>query len=498
MADDQQIKAPDQVAAGGTPPARDNASAIDALRSRGPLPQTALNNIMQPPMGGGFMGMGMPMAPPPSMPANLGLAAGAGMLSGLAGHPTQNAYLTQHTEQQDADYKRQQDTQRMMERMQAQREKQSEAAMHLSDGLLESDNPEAQQAGARNKSALTKALYGFDAPPDYWIKRKDLKEGDRKDIDNLILAEVPDAEISSRYKNIPPGYLQTQRRALQNPQYRKQVTGMTPEEEKVKTNETRATLAHQESVRDAQARINAGQGTVQDHVLVDPKLDSPQKVGQWAMVHYAGQEVPEALRPFVEAEKQRMMMTGVTSKVQLAIKRNGGDLNKAWQDLQSDKSRRIPRHEFEFSLRLEAQEIRARGAKGVLGARDAQRLAAIEDQLSGTDKSTETISKNSVTINDAIAPGLQASINELATRLPRDSSPTVDLHDGNPPVLKSKLLREMWRRDHPDQDIEIQWTGKQWTPVRLWDLKKTTKGRPARLGTVLNPADESDDSDDGG
>jgi hypothetical protein len=76
MADDEIIRPPDQVSAGGTATPPDQGGIIDALRSRGPAPQAALQNIMTPPMQ-----------------PNIGLAAGSGMLAGLAGQQG-NPYLS--------------------------------------------------------------------------------------------------------------------------------------------------------------------------------------------------------------------------------------------------------------------------------------------------------------------------------------------------------------------------------------------------------------------
>lgn len=498
MADDTLPKPADQVAAGGTAQPADTGGIIDALRSRGPAPQSALQNIAQPPLGG-LMGMGQMMMPPAPMPANLGIAAGSGMLAGLAGRQT-NPYLQQQGQEQERAQKYQQEMLRMQERQQAQREKQNEAVLSIADGLLQSDNPEARLSGAQTKSALYKNIYGFDTKPEYWTKRIELSGAERDRVDALLAAGVSPADISAvvpKVAQMPAGWLDSEKRMLSNPGVRRALGIKSQEALELEGITETQDLKLAKDKAAARARVDSGTGTLRDQVILG--ADSVPKLVEGAIRDSVvnGTPIPPDILPYVKSMQREQQLKGYTGKFRLAMEAAGGDPAKALEIIKRDKTTKLNASEFEFNLNLEQQGLLAKQRAGTLTPRETQKLAAIKDYFAGGDAgSTETVSRKAVTITDQMAPGLQAGVNELAARLPNDDLPTVDLHDGHPPVLKSKLLRSMWMREHPNQEIEIQWTGKQWTPVRLWDINKTTKGRVARPGTVLNPGTTTATNDD--
>lgn len=123
---DEAIRPPDQVSAGATPEAPDQAGIVNALRSLGPPPQAALQNIMQPMPG-----------------PNMGSAFGSGALAGLAGQPGQNPYLQQQQHSQSSLFYQQLNMQREQDRRADRAFKQNEATLEIEKGLLDTlpDSP---------------------------------------------------------------------------------------------------------------------------------------------------------------------------------------------------------------------------------------------------------------------------------------------------------------------------------------------------------------------
>jgi len=504
MADDQVIKPPDQASATGVGQPQPPGQILNSLQSlQGSPSREAMQQLQGPGLSGLMQGL---MMPPGPAPANLGLAAGSGMLAGLAGRPTQNPYLQQHSEQQDADYRRQQDMLRMQERLQAQREKQNEAALTIADDMLKSDNPEAQQRGAQTKASLYKSIYGFDSKPEYWMRRADLSGAEQTRVDALLANGVSPADIAAMVPGLAKmspdqraAYLDAHSRSLKNPGVRRALGIESPEKLELQGITEVQDLKLAKDKAAAQERVDRGVGTARDLVILGAKGVDGLVDAAITQSIASGQPIPPEYLPYVRARQREQQLKGFTGKARLALEAAGGDYAKAWDLMQKDKAVKITEKEYRFGRALELSRLQVKESSGQpLTQKERIDKGALEIYLARGAGDTETVSRKAVTITDAIAPGLQASINELATRLPKDNSPTVDLHDGHPPVLKSKLLRSLWMRSHPNQDIEIQWTGKEWTPVRLWDINKTTKGRPARPGTVLNPTDTSaaDDSDE--
>jgi hypothetical protein len=127
---DETIRPPDQISAGGAAPAPDQGGIIDALRSRGPMPQQALAQ----------------MAPPPGL--NAGSAFGSGVLSAIGGQPGANPYLAQQGQQQKDTFYQALNVQREQRAQQAQKDQradrlfsQNQASMKMMKDVLE-DLPE--------------------------------------------------------------------------------------------------------------------------------------------------------------------------------------------------------------------------------------------------------------------------------------------------------------------------------------------------------------------
>src|SRR6266702_855140 len=146
------IKPVDQVAAGGTAQPQDQGGMLDALRSRGPVPQQALANIMQPQPG-----------------PNMGSAIGSGALAGLAGQAGQNPYLAQQAQGAKDAFYQQLNAQREQRAQKAQQdrqyERQNDMAFKVSEELARSSDPAAKAAGWQNIKRLSGPL-GVKIPDD--------------------------------------------------------------------------------------------------------------------------------------------------------------------------------------------------------------------------------------------------------------------------------------------------------------------------------------------
>ena len=163
MADDQVIKPPDQASATGVGQPQPPGQILNSLQSLQGSPSW---EAMQQLQGGGGLMQQMMMMPPPQ-PASLGLAAGSGMLSGLAGQPTANPYLRQLSEQQDAQDRRNQDMLRLEERMQDQRRKQGEAAFEISSQMMQSDDPDIRKRAAQSFAVSYQMTTGMKLEPEF-------------------------------------------------------------------------------------------------------------------------------------------------------------------------------------------------------------------------------------------------------------------------------------------------------------------------------------------
>jgi hypothetical protein len=468
---DEQIKPVDQVAAGGTSQPANPAGIIDALRSRGPMPQSALSNIMQPPagmMGGGLMGMS-PMLPPPPAPANLGLAAGSGMLAGLQGRPNTNPYLTQHTEQQDADYRRQQDMLRMQERMQEQRVRQNEVNITMTRGVLDSmdpDSPNRRQV-ADQLAGLYKATYGVPATGDWFIKREQLSPSERNEVDKLIVAGVDNPGIIARLPKLAtmPSYLEQARGSFKNPAFRRYVTGKTAEEEEVDRLTTQQDLSHLKAKEAANERLAAGKATPGDYIILGAK--NAKEVGERVFAEYVGtgKPIPPELQPYYEIGK-RSLNPEIKTRFEAYMAQHPGDPAAAIEAYNRDErgNKKPTASEYEMLLRTRQQsyfdKIRSGQQLTPAEKRDA---AAIDGYLRGEEPKVKGQDFRPVKLTKDDRGGYQAVVNDLALRLSDPDQTDLPVKINTPGALaadgrpKERVIEEAYAREHPTQRIQVQY-----------------------------------------
>src|SRR6266702_3319764 len=144
------IKPVDQVAAGGTAQPQDQGGMLDALRSRGPVPQQALAKIMQPQPG-----------------PNMGSAIGSGALAGLAGQAGQNPYLQQQSQQSQQGFQQAMQAQQIQDRRAEQDLKHNETSLKILHDTL-GDLPDGDPARgplAKQYAGLVSKLTGAPAGP---------------------------------------------------------------------------------------------------------------------------------------------------------------------------------------------------------------------------------------------------------------------------------------------------------------------------------------------
>jgi len=503
---DEQIKPVDQVAAGGTAQPANPAGIIDALRSRGPMPQSALSNIMQPP--GGLMGMSGMMLPPPPAPANLGLAAGSGMLAGLQGRPNTNPYLTQHADQQDADYKRQQDMLRMQERMQAQREKQSEAVLTVADGLLQSDNPEARQSGAQTKAALYKSIYGFDTKPEYWTKRIELSGAERDRVDALLSAGVSPQDISTvvpKLAQMPPGWLESEKRMLGNPGVRRALGLKSQEALELEGLDESSKLKLAKDRVSAQDRVDRGVGSARDLVILGAKSVDELVDAAITQSIVTGQPIPPDMIPYMKSRQRELQLKGYTGKMRAAMEAAGGDPVKALEIFNRNTKASAADVKFGHYVELERLRTKERSGQRLTQGEQIQKNA-LEGYLAGKGgggDETVTSTEKRVPIKPEDLPVLQGSVDEITGRLtgqrllPNDKSPYVVIQGQNVP--KTRILEREYERTHPGWKVSIQWNptnGKFEVVDRVQTTSTTRTKGPVRSGPLAPQPAQSDDSDE--
>ncbi len=144
------IKPVDQVAAGGTAQPQDQGGMIDALRSRGPVPQQALANIMQPQPG-----------------PNMGSAIGSGALAGLTGNAGQNPYLAQQAQGNKDAFYQQITAQRLQDQRADRQLRQQESVLKITKDTL-ADLPEGDPARGpldKQAAAIISRATGVPAGP---------------------------------------------------------------------------------------------------------------------------------------------------------------------------------------------------------------------------------------------------------------------------------------------------------------------------------------------
>src|SRR6266700_5981093 len=144
------IKPVDQVAAGGTAQPQDQGGMLDALRSRGPVPQQALANIMQPQPG-----------------PNMGSAIGSGALAVLTGNAGQNPYLAQQAQGNKDAFYQQITAQRLQDQRADRQLRQQESVLKITKDTL-ADLPEGDPARgplAKQAAAIISRATGVPAGP---------------------------------------------------------------------------------------------------------------------------------------------------------------------------------------------------------------------------------------------------------------------------------------------------------------------------------------------
>ncbi|HEV8714135.1 MAG TPA: hypothetical protein VGX03_15075 [Candidatus Binatia bacterium] len=218
---DNQV--PDMVAAGV------ESGALEAPRLRGgaaylQLPSGVSNSLVgalggqQQEMGAVTPSLLSAMLPQPMTAGQVYSAALAGGVSGMRGqpNPVQAQYEQQVRQQQGAANT----AYRFMERQRAQEEKRGEAQKVLSEGLLKSENPNAQKVGAQGLSDYYGKTTGRRILPDWFIQTAKLSDAERDQIDGYILSRATDEQIiaaNPKFANLSPGYLAAERRSLEDP-----------------------------------------------------------------------------------------------------------------------------------------------------------------------------------------------------------------------------------------------------------------------------------------
>jgi hypothetical protein len=198
--DDTIIRPPDQIAAGGTAQPTEQGGIIDALRSRGPMPQAALANIMQPPMQ-----------------ANIGLAAGSGSLAALPGGAGvgANPYLSGVNQQNKDQFYQQLNMQREQRARQAQQDQRADrefarnqAMLTIEEGVLSKMDP-SSPLYPKVAGDYAKQLSQFTGNPLYGqlgsdIATKKLAPEEANEILAQAKTGMSPELITQLHPNIPP------------------------------------------------------------------------------------------------------------------------------------------------------------------------------------------------------------------------------------------------------------------------------------------------------
>lgn len=142
---DPNTQAPDLQSATGVPAPPEQLSQgglIDALRSRGTLPQNLAQSMQQ-------------AGPGPSM----GLAMGSGVLNaGSGGNAALNPYLQQWQAQQNAQVQQAMEYERLQDQKLLRANQQNELAWKMTQGMVDSGDTEAVKAGWQNRARLAGPL----------------------------------------------------------------------------------------------------------------------------------------------------------------------------------------------------------------------------------------------------------------------------------------------------------------------------------------------------
>jgi uncharacterized protein (DUF433 family) len=214
---DNPVVPPSLLGAGVAQQPQPPSSMIDAIRSQGSMPAQAMQQ----------------MAPPPQ--ANLGLAAGSGVLSALGGHPAQNPYLAQQGQMAGQQSQQQMGMARLAQRAQlakqAQETKRQEALLKVSQELLQGDNEDGRLVGAKGLATYAKSV-GLEIPQSVvqGMATKRLTPTEYNDILKRLGMGMGPQDIIKLYPNVKPQDLMDLQKVAKNPVALKAVGLQTPEE----------------------------------------------------------------------------------------------------------------------------------------------------------------------------------------------------------------------------------------------------------------------------
>jgi hypothetical protein len=174
--------------------------------------------------------------------ANPWLAAASGMQQGLAGKTGSNPYLDSQQKAAEQQQSQQRSQYEMLAKAREQKMKQDQAneAMELEilGKLKDSSDPGAVEQYQRGMSDWARR-HNVKASPEWFASKDKIPAEDLADINNMIVAGVPDAEIFARYPKLKPtsqnplgrkNWLDTQRAMLKDPYVREKLGYKQPED----------------------------------------------------------------------------------------------------------------------------------------------------------------------------------------------------------------------------------------------------------------------------
>jgi len=244
---DETVRPPDQVSAtgvtGAPPPPIGGGQSVsrEVAQSLSGAPQQGILGMGGPGQGGegGLIQAMMQQSAPQ---ANPWLAAASGMQQGLAGKVGANPYLADQQRAAEQQQSQQRSQYEMLARAREQKMKQDQAneAMELEilGKLKDSSDPGAVEQYQRGMSDWARR-HNVNARPEWFASKDKIPTEDLGDINNMIVAGVPDAEIFARYPKLKPtsqgpigrgNWLDTQRAMLKDPYVREKLGYKTPDD----------------------------------------------------------------------------------------------------------------------------------------------------------------------------------------------------------------------------------------------------------------------------
>jgi hypothetical protein len=216
---DNPVTPPSLIGAGVAQQPQSPASMIDAIRSQGSMPAQAMQQ----------------MAPPPQ--ANVGLAAGSGVLSALGGRPGANPYLAQAGQQGAQQSQQQMEMARLAQKSQQQKQamemKRHEAMLKVSQELLQGDSEDGRKVGARGLQTYAKSV-GLDIPDSVLegMATKRLTPAEYNDALKKLGMGVDPKSLMQMYPALKPQDIEGLQRVAKDPVALKAVGLQTPDERK--------------------------------------------------------------------------------------------------------------------------------------------------------------------------------------------------------------------------------------------------------------------------